>query len=175
MVSLITELDCSVGTVIKVRITSVDVDASRMMLDLGDDKATKTSTEAALAEMITPDSKKRLRTRRAKPFETYMAKVVGPWPYGGTSSSTSAELLLPGGTVGRLHSSELPGLEECEENSVPMEKFLTGKKGKSVEVKVICVGKPNTITKQGQEVMEQEFEVGIPIPDLVNKRLNRGN
>jgi len=130
-----------------------------MMLDLGADMAAKTSTEAALTEMTTPNSKRKLKTRRAKPFETYMAKVVGPWPYGGTSPTTSAELLLPGGTVGRLHSCELPGLEECVESGVPMERFLAEKKGKSVEVKVICVGKPNTISKQGQEVMEQEFDV----------------
>lgn len=39
--------------------------------------------------------------KHAKPFQIYTAKIVGPWPYGGTAAETTAELLLPGETVGK--------------------------------------------------------------------------
>jgi len=98
----LSEVATKVGCCIKVWVQSVDPKRSQILLEqpihaigIGVKKQKKTLT--------TNTQKITTNTKLAKPFRIYNAEVVGPWPYGGTSSATTAELLLPGGSVGNLY------------------------------------------------------------------------
>ncbi|KAI6174615.1 hypothetical protein M3Y97_01010400 [Aphelenchoides bicaudatus] len=88
----------------------------------------------------------------AKPFQVYKAQVLGPWKHGKTSQFTTAELRLPGGTIGRLHASELD-LDESADGTSPMIEFLKEYQGKNVEIKVMCVGNKKTINDTGKSAL----------------------
>ena len=99
-----------VGCSINVRVQRVDPSLSQMLLEqpiqaIGMQMKNEKKT-------VTISSQKNTTfTKLAKPFRIYTAEVIGAWPYGGTSSATTAELLLPGGSVGNC------GVSKTHENS----------------------------------------------------------
>lgn len=86
---------------IEVHVKKVNVALNQMILDFGNTKLDNvvTNTKNNNEKIVIAKEKKNL-VKPAKPFKIYTAKVVGNWIYGGTSSETSAELLLNGGTIG---------------------------------------------------------------------------
>ncbi|CAK5090944.1 unnamed protein product [Meloidogyne enterolobii] len=148
------EAATKIGCCIKVRVQSVDPKRSQMILEqpihaigIGVNKQKKTLT--------TNSQKITTNTKLAKPFRIYNAEVIGPWPYGGTSSATTAELLIPGGSVGRLHVSELNNLDECGEGSCPMQQFLERNTGKMINIKVLSVSKRKAFPVKGKRLLEE--------------------
>nr|CAD2182619.1 unnamed protein product [Meloidogyne enterolobii] len=147
------EAATKIGCCIKVRVQSVDPKRSQMILEqpihaigIGVKKQKNTTTNS---QKITTN------TKLAKPFRIYNAEVIGPWPYGGTSSATTAELLIPGGSVGRLHVSELNNLDEYGEGSCPMQQFLERNTGKMINIKVLSVSKRKAFPVKGKRLLEE--------------------
>lgn len=52
-------------------------------------------------------------------------------------------------------------MEKYEIGSVPMKTFLNANLGKTVNVKVICVGMARTISLSGRAELEKKFGVNI--------------
>ncbi|KAF7639764.1 hypothetical protein Mgra_00000686 [Meloidogyne graminicola] len=122
-----------VGCSIKIRVQSVNPSLSQILLE---QPIRAVGMEIKKENKLVAKATQRNITlnKFAKPFRIYTAEVVGAWPYGGTSFATTAELLLPGGSVGRLHVSELDDLSNYSEGSCPMQ-VLTVSKRKSFPVK----------------------------------------
>uniref|UniRef100_A0A915ER45 S1 motif domain-containing protein n=1 Tax=Ditylenchus dipsaci TaxID=166011 RepID=A0A915ER45_9BILA len=139
-------VNLQLGMPIKVRIKSVDATKKLMYLDFGEECISSSASSTVPKVTRVKSSVK----RPAKPFRIYSAKVLGPWPYGGSSPDTTAELLLDGGSIGRLHASEI-NISKYVEGSFPMKEFLTKNQDKLVTVKVICVGKPKNLSDKGKE------------------------
>uniref|UniRef100_A0A914GQJ6 Uncharacterized protein n=1 Tax=Globodera rostochiensis TaxID=31243 RepID=A0A914GQJ6_GLORO len=141
-VALLSSDAIAIGMPIKVRVKSVNVEQAKMLLDL------PSEDNGFIGEFL-----------QKTPFRVYTARVLGQWPYGGTSSATTAELLLPGGSIGRLHASELSfSRSELTEGSLPMQNFLARNSGKTVNVKVICVSRSKSISGKGRELLLERHQ-----------------
>uniref|UniRef100_A0A1I8BCR1 S1 motif domain-containing protein n=1 Tax=Meloidogyne hapla TaxID=6305 RepID=A0A1I8BCR1_MELHA len=148
------EAETQVGCCIKVRVQSVDPTLSQMLLEQPI-RAIGIETKKQKKTLITNSQKIISLPKLAKPFRIYTAQVIGPWPYGGTSSATTAELLLPGGSVGRLHVCELNDLSDYSEGSFPMQLFLEQNTGKTINIKVLSVSKRKAFPVKGKRLLEE--------------------
>ncbi|KAM3724009.1 Protein RRP5 [Dirofilaria immitis] len=77
--------------------------------------------------------------RKLKQFEIYPAKVLTMWSRCGDLCN-AVELELPDGSIGRLHASEFDE-SFLNQTSQPIQSFLEEKKGKTVNVKIMCFSK----------------------------------
>ncbi|VDO31219.1 unnamed protein product [Onchocerca flexuosa] len=77
--------------------------------------------------------------KKMKQFEIYPAKVVAMWSRSDDLCS-AVELELPDGSIGRLHASEFDE-SFLDQSPHPVQSFLEKKKGKTVNVKIMCFSK----------------------------------
>ncbi|KAL3096989.1 hypothetical protein niasHS_002705 [Heterodera schachtii] len=153
-VALLAASTVAIGMPLKVLVKSVDVAQGKMLLDLPSSEDNEKSSGESLQNATAPSIAPSKTVRPAKPFRVYTARVLGQWPYGGTSPSTTAELLLPGGSIGRLHASELThSKSEWSEGTFPMQNFMARSSGKTITVKVICVSRSKSISARGRELL----------------------
>ncbi|EJD75660.1 S1 RNA binding domain-containing protein [Loa loa] len=76
--------------------------------------------------------------KKLKQFKIYTAKVMGMWSKGDLYNAI--ELELPDGSIGRLHASEFDE-SFLDQTSQPIQSFLKKRKGKTVNVKIMCFTK----------------------------------
>nr|CRZ23505.1 Bm2236 [Brugia malayi] len=76
--------------------------------------------------------------KKLKQFKIYAAKVMGMWTKDDLYSAV--ELEFPDGSIGRLHASEFDQ-SFLNQTSQPVQSFLRKKKGKTVNVKIMCFTK----------------------------------
>jgi len=99
--ALLPEESTQIGASIKVRVKHINSVNGQMILDIPDEEGGMAiGMEKRGKENERSEKEIILVTKHAKPFQIYSSKLIGPWPYGGTSAQTSAELLLPGGSTG---------------------------------------------------------------------------
>ncbi|KAI3418862.1 hypothetical protein GPALN_007962 [Globodera pallida] len=135
-VALLSSDAIAIGMPIKVRVKSVNVEQAKMLLDLPSED---NGFIGEFLQKTIPSGNNTKVVRSAKPFRVYTARVLGQWPYGGTSSATTAELLLPGGSIGRLHASELSF-------------------SRSELTEVICVSRSKSISGKGRELLLERHQ-----------------
>lgn len=96
-----------IGATLRVRVKSINPVLGQMILELPDNLTQLPMKAIGMKRLKLKERKeKTMHTKvtcsQAKPFRIYTAKIVGPWPYGGTSAETTAELLLPSGGIGKF-------------------------------------------------------------------------
>uniref|UniRef100_A0AC35UEV1 S1 motif domain-containing protein n=1 Tax=Rhabditophanes sp. KR3021 TaxID=114890 RepID=A0AC35UEV1_9BILA len=155
-----TIINKSIGMPVKVRIFNVDEKKQRIALipsSITAEEYLKTATESKKKASVAVGDDKVVA--KIKPFKKYEALVNGPWMDGDVASETCVKLTLPGGCIGRLHASEM-GMNDCEELSTPVLKFLEENKDKMLTVKVIEITKYKKEEKLEQNVVVDKKKKG---------------
>ncbi|KAI6186326.1 Protein RRP5-like protein [Aphelenchoides besseyi] len=135
------------GDVVKTRIARVNPEEQKILLTTKETSEVSKPKQTEKSDVVI-----KLVKKPAKPFQVCRAQVIGQWVYGKTSKHTTVELRVQGGSIGRLHVSEID-LTEFNEGSSPMTDFLHKYRGKFIQIKVISVGSRTSITETGQKLI----------------------